>query len=249
MLKIFMTISVEAVFFMLLLASPSLAEKRIALVIGNASYQHAGPLKNPLNDANDVAHKLARLGFDVIKALDLDTDGFDQAFNRFSRKLKDADISLLFYAGHGIQFKGRNFLLPIDAKLKNRFSIRRETFPLSDFTALMERKSKVNMVFLDACRNNPLAVRLNRSLSRTRSVPLLQGLRRMQGIDSETLIVYATAPDAVAADGLGRNSPFTSALLQHMAAPNIEVEVMLKRVTRTVRTTTSERQNQSVFLP
>ena len=242
MTKTILIPSAQAILCLLFLVTPSLAEKRIALVIGNASYQYAGPLKNPANDANDVAQKLAVLGFEVIRAIDLDTDGFDEVFNRFSKRLQDADIALLFYAGHGIQYKGKNFLLPTDAKLKNRFSIRRETFSLSDFTHLMEQKSKLNLVFLDACRNNPLAQRLNRSRSSSRSVPLLQGLRRIDQINSEMLIVYATAPDAVAADGRGRNSPFTSALLHHMEAPNIEVEVMLKRVTRTVRTQTGEQQ-------
>ena len=182
-------------------------EKRVALIIGNGQYQHAGGLKNPQNDAEDMTRNLLELGFEVIKAINLDADGFYDAFTKFSDKLQDADISLLFYAGHGIQFKGQNYLLPIDAKLKNKFSVRRETFPLNDFIDIMEKKSKVNMVFLDACRNNPLAARLNRSRARTRSVPLLQGLKRIEQINSETLIVYATAPNAVAADGSGAQQP------------------------------------------
>ena len=189
------------------------------------------------------AGELASLGFQVLKALDLDLDGFDKTYQRFSQLLDKADIGLIFYAGHGLQYKGQNFLLPVNARLKNIFSIQREGFPLNAFIQLMKQKARLSMVFLDACRNNPLATRLNRSLTLSRSAsPLPQGLSRIERIGSEMLIVYATAPNAIAADGQGRNSPFTKALLRHISTPNIEVEVMLKRVTRMVQESTGQLQ-------
>lgn len=226
----------------ILAITPAAATKRVALVIGNGDYAHTGTLSNPKNDAADIAVKLEALGFDVTSAVNLNAAEFDATYAAFDKKLQDADVSLLFYAGHGMQFKGENYLIPVDARLESEATIQREAFPVTRFVSLMENRTPLNLVFLDACRDNPLAKRLFRSMSRTRSTPLTQGLGPIKRPTSETLMVYATAPNDVAADGDGRNSPFTQALLQHMQTPDVEVEVMLKRVTRTVLTNTQKRQ-------
>ncbi len=239
------TILLHLLMFILIIGNMAMAaqaERRVALVIGNADYIHAGPLANPLHDAHDLAQALDKLGFEVLKVTDVDGARFEKVSQEFSEMLQGADVALLFYAGHALQFQARNYLVPTDARLENEAAIASETIAMSELTDLMERKAKINLVFLDACRDNPLATRLFRNITRTRSTVPTQGLSRHLRQNGETLVVYATAPDHVAEDGAGRNSPFTAALLRHIASPNIEVEVMLKRVTRAVLTKTDARQ-------
>lgn len=224
-------------------ALPASAAKRVALVVGNASYKHTTTLRNPANDARDMAAKLKRLGFDVTTGIDLTEDKFAETLNTYFDKLKGAEAAVLFYAGHGLQFQNTNYLVPVDARLKNQFQVKGETIALSDIIEQMEAQSPVNLVFLDACRNNPLTDKLQRSLtSRGRNLTLDRGLARVNSSAKDTLIAFAAAPGAVASDGKGRNSPFTAALLKHIETPGVEVEVMLKRVTAEVRTSTSQNQ-------
>ncbi len=224
-------------------AFPASAAKRVALVVGNASYEHTTALRNPANDARDMAAKLKRLGFDVTTGIDLTEDKFAETLNTYFDKLKGAEAAVLFYAGHGLQFQNTNYLIPVDARLKNQFQVKGETISLSDIVAQMEAQSPVNLVFLDACRNNPLTDKLQRSLtSRGRNLTLDRGLARVKSSAKDTLIAFAAAPGAVASDGKGRNSPFTAALLKHIESPGVEVEVMLKRVTAEVRNATDQGQ-------
>ncbi len=224
-------------------ALPASAAKRVALVVGNASYKHTTALRNPANDAQDMAAKLKRLGFDVTTGIDLTEDEFAETLNTYFDKLKGAEAAVLFYAGHGLQFQNTNYLIPVDARLKNQFQVKGQTIALSDIVAQMEAQSPVNLVFLDACRNNPLTDNLQRNLtSRGRNLALNRGLARVKSSAKDTLIAFAAAPGAVASDGKGRNSPFTAALLKHIETPGVEVEVMLKRVTAEVRTVTSQGQ-------
>lgn len=219
------------------------ANKRIALVIGNSAYTDAGRLANPANDAADVSTALTRLGFEVVTGIDLTIDQFAETLVEFGNRAQNAKVALFYYAGHGIQYQGQNYLLPIDAELKNEFSIKRQTFNVTDILDQMEAASQVNLVFLDACRNNPLATTLKRGLrSRGRSASVGRGLARIKASENDTLLVYAAAPGSEAEDGTGRNSPFTSAFLKHVTTPGVEVEVLLKRVTRDVRAKTKERQ-------
>ncbi|WP_421980376.1 caspase family protein [Roseibium sp.] len=204
------------------------AEKRVALVIGNATYEHAGELANPLNDADDIAGKLETLGFEVVKGTDLDFTGMRRTVRDFVNSLKDADIALFYYAGHGLQVRGRNYLVPVDAQLRSENDIDFEAMPISLVMSAMERLSKTNLIFLDACRNNPLARNLARSMG-TRSASVGNGLARI-GSGVGTLVSFSTQPGNVALDGEGRNSPFTAALVEHLGHPGEDISQSLVRV-------------------
>ena len=219
------------------------AERRVALVIGNSAYANAAPLRNPGNDASDMADALRKVGFEVAIGLDFDQQKFAQAIQQFARALDGADVALFYYAGHGLQMNERNFLVSVDARLQNEFLLTSETIDLEAIVRLMESKSSVNLVFLDACRNNPLADGLRQSLAATnRSAALGRGLARIEPTGRDTLIAFAAAPGQVAVDGQGRNSPFTSSLLQHLGKPGLEVSVMLKQVAADVRRDTQNAQ-------
>jgi hypothetical protein len=218
-------------------------EKRAALVIGNSAYEHTTALRNPVNDARAMAAVLERLGFDVTAAYDASAERFAAALEAFSYKVVPAQVALFYYAGHGLQFSGKNYLLPVDARLSSQFSLKREAFAVDDVLQPMESADRVNLVFLDSCRNNPLAEQLKRSIaSPTRAASIGRGLARIEPLGHDTLIVFATAPGEEAGDGGGRHSPFTEALLRHIETPGVDVEVMLKRVTGDVRRATGERQ-------
>jgi peptidoglycan hydrolase-like protein with peptidoglycan-binding domain len=226
-----------------LAAADARAERRVALVIGNATYDHASTLRNPINDARDIAATLKNLGFEVIVGTDLDQRAFASMIDQFGRMLDGADVGLFFYAGHGLQVNDKNYLVSTRAKLENEFLIPAETVELDAVIRLMESRSRINLVFLDACRNNPLADRLRQNLvAANRSVSLGRGLARIEPTGRDTLIAFAAAPGQEAADGRDRNSPFTAALLDHMPKPGVEVSVMLKEVTAQVRRETHNAQ-------
>jgi uncharacterized caspase-like protein len=202
-----------------LAALPAAAAKRVALVIGNGAYQEAGTLNNPVNDAADMAKALTQSGFDTILGLDLDRRAFDEKLRAFSRALDDADAAVLFYAGHGLQVAGRNYLVPVDARLRTERDLDFEAIGLDFVLRQMEssREGKTNIVFLDACRDNPLARNLARSMG-TRSASIGKGLAEVHtGVG--TFIAYSTQPENVALDGTGRNSPFAAALTKHVREP------------------------------
>lgn len=218
------------------------AEKRTALVIGNAQYMHAGALANPANDANDIAAALKEMGFNVVLGLDLDKPGFDAKVRAFAASLADADTAVLFYAGHGLQVAGRNYLVPVDADLKSERDLDFQTVSLDFILKQMEldRDGKTNIVFLDACRDNPLARNLARSMG-TRSASLGKGLAEVQtGVG--TFVAYSTQPGNVALDGTGRNSPFAAALTQGIRAPGRNLTAMMIGVRKQVLAETEGKQ-------
>ncbi len=219
------------------------AERRVALVIGNAAYVNTPALRNPRNDASDIAAALRRLNFDVILGLDLDQQKFAAVVDQFARRLDDADVALFYYAGHGLQINNKNYLVSTDARLTNEFLIPSETIEVDSIVGLMESKVKTNLVFLDACRNNPLADGLRKNLiAMKRSASLGRGLARIEPASRDTLIAFSAAPGQEAADGNGRNSPFTTALLEYLPKPNLEVSVMLKLVAAQVGRLTQNTQ-------
>src|SRR5882672_679520 len=227
----------------LVTASAAHAERRVALVVGNSSYASAAGLRNPRNDASDMAETLKKLGFEVELGLDLDQQNFAVAIEKFARALDGADVGLFFFAGHGLQLNDKNYLVSINAKLENEFLLSSETIDLTSIVRLMESKSAVNLVFLDACRNNPLAENLRRGLEATkRGAALGRGLARVEPASRDTLIAFAAAPGQVAADGSDRNSPFTASLLKNLPRPKVEVSVMLKEVSADVRRATANAQ-------
>lgn len=224
----------------LLTTDAEASERRIALVVGNSAYRSVPELANPRNDAADIAARLRNLRFDVVSGVDLDREGLRRAVREFSNKLDQADMAFFYYAGHGLQVSGENYLVPIDAKLESLIDLEFEAVPMNLILAAMERNSKVNIVMLDACRDNPLADSLARSLG-TRSGSVSRGLARL-GSGVGTLIAFSTQPGNVALDGAGRNSPFTSALLKHLGTPGMDISRELVLVRRDVLEATNGAQ-------
>ena len=216
------------------------AASRVALVVGNADYNEAAAvLRNPVNDATAVAAALRRLGFEVIEGTDLDEDGFYDRIGAFEDAARKAAVSLFFYAGHGLQVDGRNYMAPVDLNVQRKQDLRRGAVELADVLEVM--RSETNLVILDACRNNPLAGELARSLGLSRAAVASRGLARVESA-SGTLIAYATEPGAVAADGTGKHSPYTEALLEHLETPGLSVQDLFTQVTSSVLASTDEKQ-------
>ncbi len=203
------------------LACPAMAQKRVALVIGNAAYKETAPLTNTRNDAADMVGVLKRLGFSVLDGIDLDKRSMERIIRQFDQQLEGAEIALFFYAGHGIQVAGQNHLVPVDARLAAEGDIEFESLPLNLVLSRMERTAKISLVLLDACRDNPLARNLARTMG-TRAVNIGQGLAEVKtGVG--TMISFSTQPGNVALDGQGRNSPYTTALLAEIELPGRDV--------------------------
>lgn len=214
--------------------APALAERRTALVIGNGTYKTAS-LKNPTNDAQDMAAALSEMGFDVTLKLNASLKDMEEAVRAFGVKLKQGGLGLFYYAGHGVQVAGENYLIPVDTKVEAEADVKFGALNAGMALARMEDAGNdINIVILDACRTNPFA----RSF-RTAE----QGLARMDA-PKGSLIAYATAPGRVAADsgGNGRNGVYTSFLLQHMRVPGQKVEEILKRVRADVARATKDKQ-------
>lgn len=206
---------------------PIVKEKRLALIVGNAAYTYGGSLANPLNDANDMESSLKELGFDVIKHTNCDQSKLKRAIDEFGARLDGYDVALFFYAGHGIQVKGKNYLVPIDAQLRSENDVEYDCVDASRVLAKMENAgAKANLVILDACRDNPF----ERSWSRSTTGGGLAFMNAPQG----SIIAYATSPGTTASDGRGSNGLYTSALLQHIKTPGISIETVFKRVRATV---------------
>jgi len=219
-------------------AEPS---KHTALVIGNSAYKHTTALANPANDAEDMAKALTALGFDVIKGVDLDMAGMDRAVRSFAEKLKGAKLGLFYYAGHGLQVSGHNHLVPIDAKIESASGLELETLRLESVQRIMENETETNVLFLDACRDNPLAKNLARSMG-TRSSAVGRGLAPLES-GAGTLISFSTQPGNVALDGTGnRNSPYAGALIKHIATPEEDLPTSLVKVRNDVMQATQKKQ-------
>jgi uncharacterized caspase-like protein len=211
---------------------PAVAEKRVALVIGNAAYK-SGPLVNPVNDARAIANRLRSLGFDIVLRENLKQREIGGVYREFRSKITPGGVALVFYAGHGVQFKGQNYFPATDADISSEEDVPLQSLNLGNLLDNMEEaKAGVSLVFLDACRDNPFARRF-RSSSR--------GLAKVEAA-SGTLIHYATRPGSVASDGEGRNGTYTEALLAQMSEPDIPVELMLKRVANNVVAKTQGKQ-------
>src|SRR5215467_13616508 len=217
---------------LLLLPAPARAERRTALVIGNAAYE-AGVLRNPVHDASDMATALRQLGFEVTLLRDAARRPMIEAIDLFSRQLRQGGTGLFYFAGHGVQVSGENYLIPVDARIGREQDVPYEAVPVGRILGgLEDADNQLNILILDACRDNPFA-RQWRSSQR--------GLAVMQAARG-SLIAYATAPGAVASDGDGRNGLYTMYLLQHMTTPGLSVEHFFKKVREGVVKATKGRQ-------
>ncbi len=221
-------------------------ERRVALVIGNSAYRNAPVLPNTMNDARDMAVALRKVGFEVVDGIDLDKRGMDAALTRFARLAQDADAAMFYFAGHGFQFNGENYLVPVEAKIEDEVGVQYETTRLNDVVTALNYAKGVKIMVLDACRNNPF-VGLLAKRQATRGFSVGSGLapvQRAQGM----VIAYATQANDVAADGAGRNSPFTAALVREIDQPGLEVAALFRRVQKSVYDTTAGRQTPELSL-
>ncbi len=227
----------------------ALADRRVALVIGNSHYTIPSlVLSNPASDAEDVAAALRDLGFEVIYKTDLDKRGFEAAMAQFARLATDTDAALFYYAGHALQYQGRNYLMPIDAELEDEVSLRYQMMMIDDIRAALDRASGVKIMILDACRNSPVVDRLRKRIAgQSRSVENTRGLARIDKTQG-MVVAFATAADDVAADGSGRNSPYTAALLKRLREPGLEIEIMFRRIAADVNAQTNGRQRPETYI-
>src|SRR5882724_5398343 len=214
-------------------SGPTSTAKRIALVIGNGAYTSAPPLKNPPNDARDMTAALKTLGFDVTSGINVNQRDMKRLIREFGVKLKGGGSGLFYYAGHGVQSKGRNYLIPIDADNQSEAEVEDSGVDASLILNYMDdAQNGLNIVILDACRNNPFA-RSFRSAT--------DGLAQVDA-PTGTLIAYATAPGRVASDGTGQNGLYTSELLKQMRVPGLSATEMFMRVRAEVMKQTGSKQ-------
>jgi uncharacterized caspase-like protein len=226
-------------------ASPVAAEKRVALVIGLSEYQHVPRLPNPARDADAMALVFKTAGFDVVdNERDLGISDLRRVIREFSETSRDADISVVYYAGHGIEVDGTNYLVPADAKLSSDFDIEDETISLDRVLKALDSVRRLKLVILDACRDNPFAKSMKRSLA-TRSIG--RGLAKIEPAMSDTLIAFAAKAGAVANDGDGQNSPFATALIKHIVEPGLDLRLAFGRVRDDVLKSTGNRQEPFVY--
>jgi uncharacterized caspase-like protein len=229
------------IFLLALIAAPcpGHAETRVALVIGNGNYRNTTTLANPRNDATDVAAALQRIGFTTIVGFDLDKAGMEDAEIRFARAARNADVAMLYYSGHAIQYAGTNYLLPVDAQLTDAADLRRLT-KVDDIVADLQQAKNLRILVLDSCRDNPLADELKRSLGE-RSASVQRGLARL-GSPEGMIVAYSTLSGQTANDGQGRNSPYTAAFLKQIETPQ-EISTVFKKAASEVIATTGNRQH------
>lgn len=228
-------------------------ERRVALVIGNSAYQHAPRLNNGVTDAQAMTAQLETLGFDVVSAYDTTFADMTEAIEEFAIRAFDADVSLFFYAGHGVGARGTNFLVPVDAAFDSPTALRTQAVDVATITDTIRIGDSVGLVFLDACRDNPFPEMLSKALGAnvTRSMGFSrQGLSEMEIADpgKGLAIAFATSPGEVAYDGTGRHSPFTEALLKFITLKNTDVATVMSRVTGEVLRITDNRQRPWVSL-
>ena len=219
--------------------------KRIALVIGNGSYRHTDSmprLANPPNDVDDMAAALRLFGFEVIAKKNLTKEEMDEVITDFGRKIVDSDAALFYYAGHGLQVKGQNYMVPVDASIDSEAKVPYRAVNVNQLLEEMDSsKSRVNIVMLDACRNNPISGKFRSGATR--------GLAPPASTPKGTVIVYATDPGNVAADGSGRNGLFTAGLLTAFKGNDLTLSGVLYAASKQVQTITGHQQTPYVNGP
>ncbi|SFM85387.1 Caspase domain-containing protein [Bradyrhizobium sp. Rc3b] len=230
-------------FVLLLAAAPALAAERVALVIGNGAYLRVPTLPNPTRDATDVARALERLDFKVTQLSNGTAADMRKALVEFGRSAEGSTMAVVFYAGHGMEAGGENWLIPTDAELRSDTDVESEAVSLRSVNLQVGKARQLGLVILDACRNNPFEVKMKRSLA-TRAVA--RGLAPTEPTDN-VLIAYAARDGTTASDGDGRNSPFTAALLRHIETPGLEISFLFRRVRDDVMRATKREQQPFVY--
>jgi tetratricopeptide (TPR) repeat protein len=221
------------------------AERRVALVIGNSAYEHAPALRNPVNDAKAFAAILRAIGFTEVRELyDASLSTLGVTLKSFGDLAAGADWAVIYYAGHGIEVNGTNYLIPVDAILEQAAHVEDEAMPLSRLLSKVTAASKLQLVILDACRNNPFTGRMKRSGQAGRS--LGRGLASVEP-ESGVLVAYAARDGTTALDGETANSPYAEALIKHIAEPNLEINLLFRRVRDEVFTKTGKQQEPFTY--
>ncbi|MBI4273555.1 MAG: caspase family protein [Rhizobiales bacterium] len=221
------------------------AERRVALVVGNAAYQTVPKLLNPVNDAGAVAALFKKAGFDVVEArTDLGSLELKRTVRDFTNLARDADIAVMYFAGHGIEVGGINYVIPVDARLASDFDAEDEALSLDRIVRALEPARRLRLVVLDACRDNPFTKTMRRTVV---SRAVTSGLAKVEPTTTDTLIAFAAKAGSTADDGSGANSPFTTALLKHMAVPGLDVRIAFGRVRDEVLKTTASKQEPFVY--
>src|SRR5476651_1878527 len=223
-------------------ADAARADRRVAFVVGNGAYKNVAQLPNPPVDGKAMAAVLRNVGFEVVEGTNLTRDTMTERLLEFGKKAQGADVAVFFYAGHGIAIGGTNYLLPVDADIKSEMDVKLGAAINIDLTLDQTMSdAKVKLVFLDACRDNPFAAKIKSNAS-TRSVSVQSGLAEMKSGEG-TLIAFATGPGQTALDGKeGTNSPFTRALIAHIATPGVEIQQAMTEVRAQVNEETNKGQ-------
>ena len=226
-------------------AAPASADgKRVALVVGNSAYRNVPELPNPANDAGAVAAALNRLGFSVTLIANASFEEMRRGLIALGREAAGADMAVMYFAGHGMEMSGENWLIPIDAELKKDIDAENEVISLRSVMLQVSNTTSLGLVVLDACRNNPFAAKMHRALALRAATA--GGLGRIEPVGNE-LVAYAARDGTTALDGDGRNSPFTTALLHNIETPGIEVTFMFRNVRDDVMEATRNEQQPFVY--
>jgi hypothetical protein len=232
-------------FSLLVFAGPAQADKRVALVVGISNYREAPRLANPVRDADAVTALFRKAGFDIVDSeRDLGIADLRRAIREFSGRSRDADIAVIYYAGHGMEVEGTNYLVPADAKLSNDFDVEDEAMSLDRVLRALDPVKRLRLVILDACRDNPFSRTMKRTVA-SRSIG--RGLAKIEPTMSNTLVAFAAKAGAVAEDGGGDNSPFASALVKYIAEPGVDLRIAFGRVRDEVLRVTDNRQEPFVY--
>ena len=229
----------------LLLCQPAWAGNRVALVIGNSTYKNAALLLNPVNDAAIVAATLKNAGFDVVETrLDLQVADMRRTLRDFADQVRDADVAVVYYAGHGIELEGTNYLIPTDATLERDTDVYDEAFSLDRVLLAIEPARQLRLVIVDACRNNPFAEKMKRTVG---SRAISRGLARIEPATSNTLVAFAAKAGSTASDGNSKNSPYATALVKYIATPGLDLRRVFGFVRDDVMKATGNRQEPYVY--
>src|SRR6202047_973962 len=230
---------------LLLSCQPAHAEKRVALVVGNSAYKNAPPLPNPVNDGAMIAATLKNAGFDVVDSRsDLPALEMRRALRDFADRARDADIAVIYYAGHGMEVDGPKYLIPVDAKLERDTDVYDEALSLDRILVAVEPAKQLRLVILDACRDNPFAKNMKKTVA-LRSIG--GGLAKIEPTSPNTLIAYSARAGSTALDGDAKNSPFTIALARHLTKPGLDVRRAFGFVRDDVLKETGNRQEPFVY--
>lgn len=231
--------------FSSLVATAAAADRRVALIIGNGAYKSAPPLSNAINDATAIANLLKSAGFEVvISRNDLGVVEFKRAVREFLLTAENSDIAVVYYAGHGVEIGGSNYLIPVDAKLSRDYDVEDEAVGLDRLIWALQSVRRLRLILLDACRDNPFSSRIRAAGLRSQ---MRGGLGKLDDIAADTLVAYAAKAGSVSYDGDGVNSPYATGLLRHLTEPGVDIRIALGRVRDDVIGMTGGRQEPFIY--